>query len=333
MKYESLKDWKSLCLQDVFLASKRIHGLILKTPLIESPDLALRCGAHQVFVKLESLQNTGAFKLRGAGNKILSLEEEDRQKGVITFSTGNHGRAVAYTAAKLGIKAVVCLSEKVPQNRVEMIKALKAEPVVFGKSQDEAEDHFEELIRRDGYISVPPFDDPEIIAGQGTVVLEMLQKNPQIDTLLVQLSGGGLLAGTALVAKSIKPKIKIIGVSIQQSPAMLESLKVGKPVDIEEKATIAGSLSGGIGRKNEYTLPLIEHYVDEHVLITEEEVIQGMKYAFEKHQLVAEGAAVVGISALLNHKVDVTGKKVGIMMTGSCVESKTYLEIIGNSVD
>ncbi len=317
-----------LYLDDILRAARRIAGLVRETPFVEAPVLADETGASTVCLKLESLQNTGAFKVRGAANRILSLTPEEKKRGVITFSTGNHGKAVAYVAGRTGIPAVVCVSEHVPLYRVELIRALGAEVVVKGDSQDEAEAEYFRLRDERGLVPVVPFDDPYIVAGQGTISLEMLTAAPDLDTLLVPLSGGGLLAGVARAAKLINPKIRVVGVSISQSPAMLESLKAGHPVAVEEKDTLADSLLGGIGVENRYTLPIIRDHVDEHVLIDEPEIEKGMYYALARHSLVIEGSAAVGIAALQSGKVSVRDRKVGIVLSGSSVDLPLYLSVV-----
>lgn len=317
-------------LHDVYRAHARIKSMILKTPLLASTDLTEKTGARSVHLKLECLQNTGAFKIRGAANKILSLSDEEKKNGVITFSTGNHGKAVAYVAGQAGVHAVVCLSEHVASYRAEMIKALGAEVSVKGHSQDEAEKNYQQLMEARGLISVVPFDDPMIIAGQGTIALEILSKLPDTDVLMIQLSGGGLLAGIAMVAKSINPGIHVVGLSLERSPAMLESLKAGIAVQVEEKDSIADSLLGGIGFDNRYTLPLVKKFVDEHVLISEEEIKDGMFYVFDKHRLIVEGAAALGVGVLMNRKINVKDKRVVALLTGSSIHSKEYIRIIQN---
>ncbi|MEE4240639.1 MAG: pyridoxal-phosphate dependent enzyme [Desulfopila sp.] len=315
-------------LYDVYTAQRRIDSMVRPTALIADTSLAKRCGAASVHLKLECLQNTGAFKVRGASNKILSLSDEQKRRGVITFSTGNHGKAVAFVAAQQNIRAVVCLSEHVPAYRADMIRSFGAELVIHGASQDEAEHHYVELVAQKGFTPVEPFDDPLIIAGQGTIALEILSELPETEVLLVQLSGGGLLGGIAMAAKSINPRIHIVGVSIDRSPAMLESVKAGKPVAVEEKDTLADSLLGGIGLNNRYTLPLVERYVDEHVCVSEQQIIEGMVHVFERQRLIAEGAAAVGVGALLGGLFDAGGKRVVTLLSGSTVASKTYLETV-----
>lgn len=317
-------------LQDVYRAQVCIKPLILPTPLWVSEDLAQKCGARSVHLKLECLQNTGAFKVRGAANKILSLSTEEKKRGVITFSTGNHGRAVAYVAGQTGIKAVVCLSQHVASYRADIIRKLGAEVSVKGDSQDEAEKNYQQLAASRDLVPVVPFDDPMIIAGQGTISLEILNEIPDTDILLIQVSGGGLIAGMAMAAKSINPNIHIVGISLERSPAMLNSLKAGMPIQVEENDSIADSLLGGIGFDNRYTLPMTEKFVDEHVVISEEEIKDGMFYLFEKHRLIAEGAAAVGVGALMHQKIDVKNKKVVALVSGSSINTENYIRVLHN---
>ena len=314
-------------LRDIFIARGRIGSVIQRTPCIESPTLSA-FAAGEVFLKLESLQTTGAFKVRGASNKILGLSDEEKKRGVITFSTGNHGKAVAYVAGRCGIPAVVCLSEHVPAYRARLIEGYGARVHIAGKSQDEAEEAYYQIMDERHLIPVVPFDDPFIIAGQGTIGLEMLEDIPDLDMVLVPLSGGGLLAGIALAVKSIHPGAEVVGVSADKTPVMLESLKAGTPVKLEEKDTLADSLLGGIGDDNRYTLPMIRDLVDDHVTVTEEEIEKGMVFAFRHHSLIIEGAAAVGIAALLSGKIRGKGKRIGVVLSGSSVEEKRYLEVL-----
>ena len=315
-------------LHDVYGARVRIRQMIRKTELIGAAELTRKTRARQVRLKLECLQNTGSFKIRGAANKILSLGDEDRKKGVVTFSTGNHGKAVAYVAGRTGVHATVCLSEHVASYRVDLIKALGAEVVRKGRSQDEAEAHYQQLQADRGLVPVVPFDDPRIVAGQGTIALEILARLPETQVLLIPLSGGGLLAGMAMTAKTINPRIHVVGISLERSPAMLESIKAGRPVAVEEKDSIGDSLLGGIGVENRYTLPLVEKYVDEHLTVDEDEIKDGMFFIFEKHRLIVEGAAAVGIGALLHGKIDVRDKTVVALLSGSSIDSGQYVRII-----
>jgi threonine dehydratase len=315
-------------LHDVYRAHARIKPMILQTPLLASTELAEKTGARSVYLKLECLQNTGAFKVRGAANKMLSLTDVEKERGVITFSTGNHGKAVAYVAGKLGIQATICLSEHVAPYRVEAIRKLGAKVSVKGHSQDEAEKNYQDLTVSGGLVPVVPFDDPLIIAGQGTIAIEILAALPDTDVLLIQLSGGGLLAGIAMAAKSINPGIHVVGISLERSPAMLESLKAGTPVQVEEKDSIADSLLGGIGYDNQYTLELVEQFTDEHLLVSEKEIKDGMFYIFDKYRLIVEGAAAVGVGLLMGQKINVEGKRVVAVLSGNNINSDEYIRIV-----
>ena len=270
-----------------------------------------------MFLKLETLQPTGSFKVRGAANKLLSLSDSERMRGVVTVSTGNHGRAVAYVARALGVAATVCISESVPDNKVESIRALGATLVIHGVSQDEAEVRARELAA-DGLTLVHPFDDPHIISGQGTIGLELLEDLPELTTVLVPLSGGGLIAGVALALKSANSKLRVVGVSMEHGPVMVESLKVGRPLELPEDDTLADSLKGGIGLANRYTFGLVQRLVDETVLVSETDIAEAMRFALHRERLLLEGAAAVGVAALLSRRVRYDGP-VAVIASGSNV--------------
>ena len=313
-------------LQDIFRARQTIEPLVRQTPLIESDRLGERVQSS-VYLKLEALQKTGTFKVRGAANKILNLSDDERARGVITVSTGNHGRAVAYVARWLGITAVVCISERVPANKVDALRRLGPELVVHGHGQDDAARRAETLRREQELALIHPFDDPYIIAGQGTIGLELLQAQPAIDTVLVPLSGGGLISGIALALKSAAPDIRVIGVSMERSPVMYHSLRAGRPVELPEEDTLADSLLGGIGLENAYTFQMVQRYVDDVVLVSEEEIAQAMAFALKEHHLITEGAGAVGIAALLNGKVEALGQHVAVVISGGNVSISRLLEV------
>ena len=291
----------NITLRDIYIARSRIAPIIRKTPLVSSPSLAEYVGVP-VYLKLDNLQETGAFKIRGAANMMLTLTADEKARGVVTFSSGNHGRAVAYAAKQLGIKAVVCLSKRVPSYKVEAIKRLGSKPVVYGESQDEAMYHASELAEKQGLTWINAADNPHIIAGHGTIGLELLEDLPEIDTAIVPLSGGGLISGVALALKSANPAIRVIGVSPEVAPAMYRSLKAGHPIEIEEKDSIADALLGGIGLDNQYSFRMVQEYVDDVILLSEEEIAEGMAFALAKDRLIVEGAGAVGIAALLTGK-------------------------------
>jgi threonine dehydratase len=311
---------------DIYLARQRIASIARRTPLVHSPLLTERVGSS-VCLKLESLQETGSFKIRGAANKMLNLTAEEKARGVVTGSSGNHGRAVAYVASRLGINAVVCLSRRVPHNKMDAISRLGAEIVVYGKSYDESVSHALQLAEERGLTMIDSFDDPFIIAGQGTIGLELLEDLPQLDTAVVPLAGGGLTGGIALALKSANPAIRVIGVSMERAPVMYYSLQAGAPIEMEEEETIADALAGGLGRDNQYTFRMVQEYVDDVVLVSEEAIAEAMAFALETHHLVVEGAGAVGIAALLHQRVREVGRNVAVVVSGSNVEIPLLLKI------
>jgi threonine dehydratase len=321
----------SVTLRDIYRARQRIAGIAVRTPLIESPRLADLVGAS-VYLKLENIQRTGAFKIRGAANKLQSLSDEERQRGVITVSTGNHGRAVAYAARELGVEAIVCMSTRVPPSKVDGIRRLGAEVVLHGDSYDEAEQHAVRLQRDRGLTMIPPFDDPYVIAGQGTIGLELLENLPDIDAAIVPLSGGGLLSGIALALKSADASIRTIGVSMERAPVMFHSLRVGRPIEMEEEETLADALAGGIGLDNRYTFGMIQKYVDETLLVTEDEIAAAMAFALEEHHLVVEGGGAVALAAILHGKVGGAGENTVVVISGGNVEIPLLLKIAQDSI-
>lgn len=316
----------SLTMRDVYRARRQIASIARRTPLLYAPALSEETEGT-VYFKLETLQETGSFKVRGAANTLLSLNEDEKARGVIAFSTGNHGRAVAYVAKQLGITAVICLSERVPQYRIDVMKRLGAEVVQYGKSQDEAYDRALRLQQERGLTMISPFDDAHIIAGQGTIGVELLEELPTIETAIVPLSGGGLIAGIAFVLKTADPSIRVIGVSMECAPAMYHSIRAGKPVEIEEQDSLADALLGGIGLDNRYTFRMTQGYVDEIVLVSEEDIAAGMFYAFDTQHLMVEGAGAVGIAALLANKMSITGQRVAVILSGSNVDASLLTNI------
>ncbi|WP_173918326.1 hydroxyectoine utilization dehydratase EutB [Halobacillus sp. Marseille-Q1614] len=316
----------SITLRDVWKANKRIESIIERTPLLYSEPLSLKTGNH-VYLKLENYQPTGAFKLRGAANKILSLSDEEKTKGVATFSTGNHGIAVSYVAKQLGINAVVCISNRVPGEKVNRLKRLGAEVVIVGENQDDAEARCYQLEKEEGFSVIKPFDDPYVIAGQGTIGLEIMEQCPEADEVIIPLSGGGLLAGIGYTLKTMVPEMKIQGVSMEQSAVMHESLKHGAPVVMKETPTLADSLLGGIGPDNEYTFTLTKNYLDESVLVSEEMIKKGMVFMMEYHKMIVEGAAAVGVSHVLKQS-DRRGKNIVLVISGNNVDHQAICDLI-----
>jgi len=329
-------------LDDIHLARQTIAPIVRKIPLIHSPLLTECLASYKsgkissptanrdrgaVYLKLENLQVTGSFKIRGAANKMLNLTAEEKRRGVVTGSSGNHGSAVAYIASQLGIPAVICVSTKAPSNKIDAIKRLGAELVQFGTSYDESVTHALQLAQERGLTMIDSFDDPLVIAGQGTIGLELLEELPEIDTVIVPLAGGGLLGGIALALKSTRPATHVVGVSMEHAPVMYYSLKAGVPIEMEEQDTIAHALAGGLGRNNQYTFRMVQELVDDVVLVSEAEIAEAMLFALEEHHLVVEGAGAVGIAALLHRKVREPGRNVAVVVSGGNVEIPMLLEL------
>jgi len=249
-----------------------------------------------VALKLESLQRTGSFKVRGAANRILKLSRDERSNGVVAASSGNHGRAVAEVAARLGIAATVCVPDWADPSKLEAIRAAGANVVLSGGSYDAAEDRAAELAESDGMTPVHPFDDPDVIEGQGTIALELAEQLPDLDEVLVPLSGGGLVAGIGLAAKALG--LRVVAVSARRASVMVRSIDAGMPVRVPDEATVASALSGGIGLENTYTFNMVRDVVAEHVVVEEPAIRAAVARCFHDYRLVVEGGGAVGIAAL-----------------------------------
>jgi len=313
-------------------ARHRIAGMVLRTPVVPSQTLTQASGAP-VHLKLEHLQKTGSFKLRGATNAVLALGETARANGVVGVSTGNHGRGLAFAARQAGIRCIICMSRLVPQNKVDGIRDLGAEVRIVGVSQDEAQVEVDRLVTDEGMTLIPPFDHADIIAGQGTVGLEILEDVPEVGTVLVPLSGGGLVSGVAAAIKAAKPDVKIIGVSMERGAAMAASLDAGHPVLVPELPTLADSLGGGIGLDNQYTFRITRNLVDQIVLQSETEIAEGIRHAYWQERQVVEGSGAVCLAAILAEKADLKGPAVALL-TGCNIDMNMHRRIIcGETVD
>ncbi len=321
-----MEDFKDISLQKIYDARERIGPIIKQTPLLQSNILSKKWN-KSIGLKLENLQPTGAFKLRGAANALLSLSEDEKKRGVVTMSTGNHGKAVAYVAKKMGMKAVICISELVPKVKIDAMEALGATVVIAGKNQDEALNSALQMQEKQGLKYISPFDDPAIIAGQGTTTLEILEQNPETDTLLVPLSGGGLMSGMAFTAKALNPSIRLIGVTNDTEPAMYTSIKAGHIVQVDEFESIADALPGPISEDNRYTFEMCKRYVDDMLLISEEQIAQAMAYALLKEKQVLEGGGAATLALLMNEKAKNFGQNVVAVCSGNSVAMDVLLPI------
>ena len=317
---------QSVALSDIEAARERIAAKIVRTPTVLSPNLSERLGVP-VHLKLEHRQTTGSFKLRGASNAIASLSADEKRRGVVAASTGNHGRALAHAAKLEGIRAVICMSRLVPENKVSEIRRLGADIRIVGKSQDDAQEEVDRLVAEEGLTMLPPFDHAAVIAGQGTAGLEMLDDVPDAVMVVAPVSGGGLAAGVAAAIKGLKPSIKVIGVSMERGAAMKASLAAGKPVLVEEQPTLADSLGGGIGLDNRLTFSMVRDLLDDMVLLSEEEIAAGIVHAYAEECEIVEGAGAVGIAALLAGKIAAEGPVV-VLMSGRNIDMALHRKII-----
>jgi threonine dehydratase len=315
----------NLSLSDILAARRTIAGTAVRTPLVASPFLSNLAG-DDFLLKLEITQPIGAFKLRGAANAVFNLPAG--AKGVACCSTGNHGRGLAYAAQARGLRAVVCMSALVPQTKIDGIKALGAEVRIIGRSQDDAQAECERLCEAEGLVEVPPFDHPAVIAGQGTIGLELMEDRPDIETVLVPLSGGGLTAGVALAVKAIKPRARLIGVSMERGAAMYESVKAGDPVEVEEMPSLADSLGGGIGLENRFTFKMCRELLDDIVVVSEDEIYRAMQTLYHEDRIVAEGACVVAIAALQAGKLPGLKGPAATIITGRNVDMHVFTRIM-----
>jgi len=312
-------------LEQIKEAHKNISSYVNYTPLLYSNYLSK---GKNVYLKLESLQITGSFKLRGATNKLLSLNDDQKKKGVIAVSTGNHGKGVAYASKQLGIQSIIFMSNMVPVHRRKAIEALGAKVEIIGTNSDEADLYAREYSKKRDMSLIHPFDDLKVIAGQGTIGLEMLETFPEVDTVIIPTSGGGLIGGIALAIKLQKPNVKIIAVSMKRGPSMYESLKVGKPVDVEEEETLADCLGGSIGLENEYTFKIAQDTIDDFILIDEDKIAEGIKLNFEKHKLVTEGAAATGVMVVKDNLSSHLGTNIISLICGGNIDNDLFSKII-----
>lgn len=312
-------------LSDILEARHRIRSIADGTPFIPSPYMS-RAAGQEFFMKMENMQPVGAFKLRGAVSAVEALPET--VQGVTCCSTGNHGRGVTFAANRRGMKAVICMSKLVPGAKVDGIRALGADVRIIGTTQDEAMHESQRLCEVEGLVEISPFDDLHVVAGQGTIGLEMLEARPDLDMILVPLSGGGLAAGVATAAKAINPRLKVIGITMDRGAAMFESIRAGKPVEVPEFASLADSLGGGIGLENQLSFPVCRDLLDDTILVTEDEIRHAMQVMFYEDRIVAEGASVVGQAAMLAGKLPRPQGPVGTVITGRNLDMPTFARIM-----
>ena len=312
-------------LADVEAARARLRGVIHETPCAYSQSLSDLTGAR-VFVKLENLQMTGSFKERGAANVLLQLSPAERKRGVVTASAGNHGLAVAFHAARLGVGAVIVMPEWAPLTKRTAARRQGAEVVLHGENYDEAYARAREIEAERGLVFVHPFDDPRVIAGQGTIGLELAAQVPDLEAVLVPVGGGGLAAGTAVAVKGRKPGVEVIGVQADEVAAMKAAWAGGERVTVPPAPTIADGIA--VRRVGEHTLTLCRRWVDQIVSVSEEEIANAILLLLEIEKTVVEGAGAVPLAALVNKKVAEAGKTVALVLSGGNIDVNLISRII-----
>jgi threonine dehydratase len=314
-----------ITLADIHAARKTIGSSIFLSPCAYSETFS-RLTGNRIFFKLENLQMTGSFKERGAVNKLNALTHEERARGVVTASAGNHAQGVAYHATRLGIRSKICMPVGTPLIKVSSTKDYGAEVVLFGNNFDEACEEAERLRKAENLTFVHPFDDDAIIAGQGTIGLELLEQQPDLEAVVVPVGGGGLIGGVACALKEIRPGIKVVGVETERLPSMKAALAAHTPVTLPPAATIGDGIA--VRRAGDRTLPLVAKYVDEIVTVDEEEIANAILLLLEREKTVAEGAGAAPAAALLNHKTSLKGLRTAVIISGGNIDVNFLSRII-----
>lgn len=312
--------------KDIFSAEFRIRQVVQPTPLVRSPHLSKVAGSD-IFFKLENLlQPIGSFKLRGAYNKIHSLTDVEKGRGIVAVSAGNHAQAVSFCANHFGIEATIFMPETTPEVKVENTKIWGAKVVLKGANYDEAKLHAHEFQSISGKAFIHPFCDEKVIAGQGSVALELFREMPDIKTLVVPVGGGGLIMGCAIAAKHIDPSIRVIGVQPELSSPFYHSMKAGKFTPTEIQRSLADALIGQI--INEDFFHTFQKYVDEVVMVDEDAIAEAIYWMLKNHRQVIEGGAAVGIAAVMQNKIKLGDEKTAIVITGCGLDNQTLLDIV-----
>jgi threonine dehydratase len=313
-------------LEDVQAARARIRDRIYLSPCARSETLSKLTGTNAL-LKLENLQMTGAYKERGALNKLLQLPAGERERGLITASAGNHAQAVAYHAGRLGVKATIVMPEATPIMKVANTRAHGARVVLHGANYDEAYAEARRLEQAEHLTFVHPFDDPDVIAGQGTVALEILEQDPEVDAVLVPIGGGGLVSGVGAVVKALRPGAKVVGVEAEVLPSMLQALEAGRPVTLDPANTVADGIA--VKRAGDLTFEHVRRLVDEVVTVSEEEIASAILYLLEREKTVVEGAGAVAVAALMQRKVrGLEGRRVVSIVSGGNIDVNLVARVI-----
>ncbi len=312
-----------LDIQEIYNAAEVLKDVARHTELIHAPNINPQA---DVYIKPENLQLTGAFKLRGAYYKISQLTEDERKHGVIACSAGNHAQGVALAATRNGIKSLICLPAGAPISKIEATKALGAEVCLVPGVYDDAYAKAIELQKEHGYTFVHPFDDPKVIAGQGTIGLEILQEMPDVEAVIVPIGGGGLIAGVAFAIKQLRPDVKVYGVQSSGAPSMATSLQEGKIRHLHNVSTIADGIA--VKEPGVNTFDMCNRYVDEVVVVSDDEIAAAILTLLEKQKLVSEGAGAVSVAAAMFDKLPIKGKKVVCLVSGGNIDVNTLKRVI-----
>lgn len=317
----------STSIADVYQAAKQLDGVAKKTHLVESPYFSDLCG-NNVYLKPENLQNTGSFKLRGAYNKISQLNENERKRGVITASAGNHAQGVAFAARALNCKAVICMPATTPILKVEATRAYGAEVVLYGDSFDDVYAKSLELQKKKGYVYIHPFNDQKVLAGQGTTALEIIDELKDVDAILVPIGGGGFASGVALATKAVNPNVKVIGVEPEGAPCMEKSFMEGHVTTLPAVDTVADGCA--VKTPGDLTYAFCKKYLDQIITVSEMEIMSALLSLIEKHKLIAEGAGALSLAAL--NKLPFKGKKVAAIISGGNIDISTISALIDKAL-
>lgn len=312
-----------LSLDKVFNAQTALKNIIRETSVVRAYGIAPEC---ELYLKPENLQITGSFKVRGSGYKIAMLSDEEKEKGVIACSAGNHAQGVALAASKCGIKSLICLPDSAPISKVEATKGYGAEVCLVEGCYDDAYQKALELKESKGYAFVHPFDDENVIAGQGTIALEILSDLDEIDAIIVPVGGGGLISGVAYTAKQIRPSVKVYGVQVAGAPSMYNSVKDGKIGCLDSVHTIADGIA--VKQPGENTFHLVKEYVDDIVLVTDDEISSAILALIEKQKMIAEGAGAAAVAAAMFHKLPIRGKRVISIVSGGNIDVTSLSRVI-----
>jgi threonine dehydratase len=312
-----------LKIDKVYKANRVLKEVVRKTDVIYAPKL---CPGVELYLKTENLQITGSFKVRGAYYKMNCLSAEEKAKGVVACSAGNHAQGVALAAQKNGIKAIICLPDGAPISKVEATKSYGAEVCLVEGVYDDAYKKALQLRDEKGYTFIHPFNDEDVIAGQGTIALELIEQLPDLDAIIVPVGGGGLIAGIAYTAKTLNPRIKVYGVEAKGAPSMKNAIERGKIEELSSISTIADGIA--VKKPGELTYELCSQYVDEIVTVSDDEISAAILALMEKHKLVTEGAGAVGVAAAMFGKIDLTGKKTVCLLSGGNIDVTILSRVI-----